>query len=151
MADTYIVNHTLLGTGHVAGEVFPLSADPFPMSGAGETIKDKQGNDVLVNTQRLLDLFAIRKATDEEKVALENKGTLNLDAVFQGDAPEGQRRVSSDTFAQVAEYQINAAGPNQSDVGAVKAEQASKADKAAKSNKADATPAQASEESPYTT
>ena len=144
MADTYIVNHTLLGTGHVAGDKFPLSDD-------GKTVKDVQGNDVPVDLARLLDLFAIRKATDEEIAAFENKGTLNLDAVFQGDAPEGQRRVSSDTFAQVAEYQINAAGPNQSDVGAVKAEQASKADKAAKSSKADATPAQASEESPYTT
>ena len=147
MADTYIVNHTLLGTGHVAGDKFPLSDD-------GKTVKDVQGNDVPVDLARLLDLFAIRKATDEEIAAFENKGTLNLDAVFQGDAPEGQRRVSSDTFAAVGQYQINAAGPNQSDVGAVKAEQASKAEqtaKAAKSSKADATPAQASEESPYTT
>ena len=140
MADTYIVNHTLLSTGHTAGEVFPISADPFPMSGDGEIIKDKQGNDVLVNTQRLLDLFAIRKATDEEKAALDAKGTLNPDAVFQGDAPEGQRRVSSDTFAAVGLYQVTDAGPNQSDVSAPKAVKASKS-----------AAAQASEESPYTT
>lgn len=150
MAETYIVNHTLIGTGHVAGDQFPLSSD-------GKTVRDTLGNDVAVDLDRLLDLFAIRKATDEEIAAFDSKGTLNMDAVFQGDAPEGQRRVSSDTFAQVGASQITAAGPNQSDVGAVKAEQAAKAEqaekavKASKASKADATPAQASEESPYTT
>ena len=145
MADTYIVNHTLLGTGHVAGEVFPLSADPFPMSGAGETIKDKQGNDVLVNTQRLLDLFAIRKATDEEIAAFETKGAVDLNAMYLGDAPEGQHRVSSDTFAAVGLYHVTDAGPNQSDVSDFKAEQASKAElagKSSKASKAEAAPAE---------
>ena len=123
MADTYIVNHTLLSTGHAAGEVFPVSAD-------GKTVKDTQGNDVPVDMDRLLGLFAIRKATDDEKAALDAKGTLNPDAVFQGDAPEGQRRVSSDTFAAVGVYQVTDAGPNQSDVSAPKAVKSSKADPA---------------------
>ena len=123
MADTYIVNHTLLSTGHAAGEVFPVSAD-------GKTAKDVQGNDVPVDMDRLLGLFAIRKATDDEKAALDAKGTLNPDAIFQGDAPEGQRRVSSDTFAAVGQYQVTDAGPNQSDVGSTKPVKSSKSDPA---------------------
>ena len=129
MADTYIVNHTLLGTGHVAGDKFPLSDD-------GKTAKDAQGNDVPVDLARLLDLFAIRKATDEEIAAFETKGAVDLNAMYLGDAPEGQRRVSSDTFAAVGLYQVTDAGPNQSDVSDFKAEQASKAELAGKSSKA---------------
>ena len=129
MADTYIVNHTLLGTGHVAGDKFPLSDD-------GKTAKDPQGNDVPVDLARLLDLFAIRKATDEEIAAFETKGAVDLNAMYLGDAPEGQRRVSSDTFAAVGLYQVTDAGPNQSDVSDFKAEQASKAELAGKSSKA---------------
>ena len=123
MADTYIVNHTLLGTGQVAGDVFPLSDD-------GETVKDIQGNYVPVDMPRLLGLFAVRKATDEEKAALDAKGTLNPDAIYQGDAPEGQRRVSSDTFAAIGQYQITDAGPDQSDVSAPKPSKSAKADTA---------------------
>ena len=111
MADTYIVNHTLLGTGQAAGEVFPVSAD-------GKTVKDTFGNDVPVDLDRLLGLFAVRKATDEEKAALDAGGALDPSAVFQGDAPEGQRRVSSDTFAAVGGYQVTYAGPDQSAVSA---------------------------------
>jgi hypothetical protein len=104
---TYIVNHTLLGTGHAAGEVFPVK---------GGKVTDKNtGKDVDVDLDRLLGLFAIREATPEDRKALDAKGLTDPNAILMGDAPDGQTRVSSDTFAPVDPASVTNAGGDQSD------------------------------------
>lgn len=108
---TYLVNHTLLSTGHAGdengGEVFPIQDD-------GVSVIDKFGSTVTVDFDRLLSLYAIRKATDDEVETMKSAGTLKTDGVYQGDAPDGTTRVSSDTFAPVDSAQVTFAGPDQS-------------------------------------
>lgn len=110
MAKTYVVNHTILGTGHMAGEAFT------PESG-NKGVKNTMGVVVPIDFDRLMNLGAIREATPDEQKAFDQKGLLDPNAVIQGDAPEGQTRVSSDTFAaNLAPGDVTPAGGNQSDL-----------------------------------
>lgn len=110
MADkVYVVNHTLLSTGHQAGEAFVVNG--------GKVTNVNTGAADDVDVDRLSGLFAIRDATPEEIEAFKDTGLADPNAILQGDAPEGQTRVSSDTFAAVAPNQVRPAGGNQSDRG----------------------------------
>lgn len=91
---TYIVNHTALGVTHAAGDLYE------PEDG--------------VDIDRLLALGAIRQATEDEIAAVREKGIPVPGAVFLGEAPEGQTRVSNDTFAALPAYDVNPAGKDQS-------------------------------------
>lgn len=121
MADTskdkaYVVTHTMISGGLVAGEVFTPFASDFTLldgstrSGMAVLSKDT-GRVIEIDLDRLSGLSAVREATDDDKTA----AGFPDDGILLGNAPAGQTRIGTDTFANV-DPSLSTGG-DQSDVG----------------------------------
>jgi len=115
-AKTYVVNHTMISGGYTAGELITPTLAMFTQADGttrqGLCVPNKgTGLPQELDIARLTRLYAIREATDED----EPTDGLPPDGVLLGNAPEGQTRVSIDTFAEVDPNQST--GGNQSEVG----------------------------------